>query len=69
MKRPIERSQTEHAVPELSRDSAPARLGRRSVLIGSAGLAAGGVLASTAARGDGNVAARPAQSRAATPEK
>ncbi len=67
MKRPIERSQTEHAVPELSRDSAPARLGRRSVLIGSAGLAAGGVLASTAARGDGNVAARPAQSRAATP--
>ena len=67
MKRPIERSQTEHAVPELSRDSAPARLGRRSVLIGSAGLAAGGVLASIAARGDGNVAARPAQSRAATP--
>lgn len=67
MKRPIERSQTEHSVPEFSRDSAPARMDRRSVLIGSAGLAAGGVLASTAARADGDGTSQPAQSRAETP--
>lgn len=67
MKRPIERSQTEHSVPEFSREGAPARMDRRSVLIGSAGLAAGGVLASTAARADGDGTTQPAQSRSATP--
>ncbi|MDP7151562.1 copper-containing nitrite reductase [Pseudaestuariivita atlantica] len=67
MKRPTERSQTEHYSPEISEDSAPARIDRRSVLVGSAGLAVGGVLASTAARADGDGTTQLAQSRAATP--
>lgn len=67
MKRPIEITQTERSVPESSSDSAPARMDRRSVLIGSAGLAAGGVLASTAAHADGDGTTQLAQSRASTP--
>lgn len=66
MNRPIEITQTERSVPESSSDSAPARMDRRSVLIGSAGLAAGGVLASTAAHADGDGTTQLAQSRAAT---
>ena len=67
MKRPIERTQTKRSVPESTSDSSPVRMDRRSVLIGSAGLAAGGVLASTAARADGNGSTQPAQSQSAKP--
>lgn len=67
MKRPIERTQTKRSVPESTSDSSPVRIDRRSVLIGSAGLAAGGVLASTAARADGNGSTQPAQSQSAKP--
>lgn len=67
MKRPIERTQTKRSDPESTSDSSPVRMDRRSVLIGTAGLAAGGVLASTAAHADGDGTTQLAQSRAATP--
>ena len=67
MKRPIERTQTERSVPESSSDSGPLRLDRRSLLVGSAGLAAGGVLAATPAYANSDIPAQEARDLSVPP--
>ena len=53
----------EHSVSQVPSDGTTVRLDRRRLLVGSAGLAAGGILATTAARADVTESAQHAEAK------